>query len=43
MRAAGCVVAFVGTGGDEAHAAARAAYTTTGFTALPTVVSSRLL
>ena len=43
MRAAGCVVAFVGTGGDEAHIPARAAYAATGFTALPTVFYSRLL
>jgi GNAT superfamily N-acetyltransferase len=43
MRGAGCVVAFVGTGGDEAHAPARAAYTATGFTPLPTVFYSRLL
>jgi len=29
--------------GDDQYAAARAAYTTTGFTALPTVFYSRLL
>lgn len=43
MRAAGCVVAWAGTGGDEAHTAARAAYTAGGFTPLPTVFYSRLL
>ena len=43
MRDAGCVVAFVGTGGDDAHAPARAAYAATGFTPLPTVFFSRLL
>ena len=43
MRAAGCVVAFAGTGGDAAHAPARAAYEATGFTALPTVFYSKLL
>ena len=43
MRDAGCVVAIVGTGGDEAHTPARAAYTAAGFTALPTVFYSRLL
>jgi ribosomal protein S18 acetylase RimI-like enzyme len=43
MREAGCVVAFVGTGGDDAHAPARAAYVATGFTPLPTVFYSRLL
>ena len=43
MRVHGCLVAFVGTGGDEAHAPARAAYLATGFTALPTVFYSRLL
>ncbi|MEX5271576.1 GNAT family N-acetyltransferase [Kocuria sabuli] len=43
MRTAGCVVAWAGTGGDEAHTAARAAYATAGFTALPTVFYSRVL
>jgi ribosomal protein S18 acetylase RimI-like enzyme len=43
MRAAGCVVAWAGTGGDEAHTAARAAYAAGGFTPLPTVFYSRLL
>ena len=43
MRDAGCVVAYAGTGGDDAHAPARAAYEATGFTALPTVFYSRLL
>jgi ribosomal protein S18 acetylase RimI-like enzyme len=43
MRAAGCVVVIVATGGDDAHAPARAAYLATGFTALPTVFYSRLL
>ncbi len=43
MRAAGCVVAWAGTGGDEAHTAARAAYTAGGFTPLPTVFYSRVL
>jgi ribosomal protein S18 acetylase RimI-like enzyme len=43
MRAAGCVVAYAGTGGDAAHAPARAAYEATGFTPLPTVFYSRLL
>ncbi|MFE7630933.1 GNAT family N-acetyltransferase [Kocuria sp. NPDC057446] len=43
MRAAGCVVAWAGTGGDEAHTAARAAYAAGGFTPLPTVFYSRVL
>ena len=43
MRAAGCVVAIVATGGDAQHAAAREAYLRTGFTPLPTVFYSRLL
>jgi GNAT superfamily N-acetyltransferase len=43
MRAGGCVVAIVATGGDEAHTPARAAYAATGFTPLPTVFYSRLL
>lgn len=43
MREAGCVVAWAGTGGDQAHGAARAAYATAGFTPLPTVFYSRLL
>jgi len=43
MRAAGCVVATVSTGGDPAHAPARAAYASTGFTPLPTVFYSRPL
>ena len=43
MRAAGCVVAIVATGGDDQHVAAREAYRRTGFTPLPTVFYSRLL
>lgn len=43
MRAAGCVVAWASTGGDEAHTSARAAYAAGGFTPLPTVFFSRLL
>jgi GNAT superfamily N-acetyltransferase len=43
LRANGCVVVNVATGGDAAHAPARAAYLATGFTALPTVFYSRLL
>lgn len=43
MRTAGCVVAWAGTGGDEAHTSARAAYATAGFTPLPTVFYSRVL
>lgn len=43
MRAAGCVVAWASTGGDDAHAAARAAYAAGGFTPLPTVFYSRVL
>ena len=43
MRAAGCVVVYVGTGGDEAHQAARRVYEAAGFTALPTAFYSRLL
>jgi GNAT superfamily N-acetyltransferase len=43
MRAAGCVVAIVSTGGDDAHRPARAAYEAAGFTPLPTVFYSRLL
>ena len=43
MRAVGCVVAWAGTGGDEAHTAARAAYATAGFTPLPTVFYRREL
>jgi GNAT superfamily N-acetyltransferase len=43
MRTEGCVVAVVATGGDQAHTPARAAYTATGFSPLPTVFFSRLL
>ncbi|MCM3688683.1 GNAT family N-acetyltransferase [Kocuria rosea] len=43
IRAAGCVVAWASTGGDEAHTSARAAYATAGFTPLPTVFYSRVL
>jgi ribosomal protein S18 acetylase RimI-like enzyme len=43
MRAAGCVVAWASTGGDEAHTSARAACATAGFTPLPTVFYSRVL
>ncbi|MFF0990925.1 GNAT family N-acetyltransferase [Kocuria nitroreducens] len=43
MRTAGCVVAWAGTGRDEAHTSARAAYATAGFTPLPTVFYSRVL
>ncbi|OLT10206.1 hypothetical protein BJF77_00260 [Kocuria sp. CNJ-770] len=43
MRAAGCVVAWASTGGDDAHASARAAYAAGGFTPLPTVFYSRVL
>ncbi|WP_309125123.1 GNAT family N-acetyltransferase [Kocuria sp.] len=43
MRAAGCVVAWASTGGDDAHTSARAAYATAGFTPLPTVFYSRVL
>ncbi|WP_176611527.1 GNAT family N-acetyltransferase [Actinomadura sp. WMMB 499] len=43
MRAAGCVVASVATGGDAAHTPARAAYAAAGFTSLPTVFFSRTL
>lgn len=43
MRAARCVVAWAGTGGDEAHRPARAAYAAAGFTPLPTVFYSRFL
>lgn len=37
MRASGMDIAAVGTGGDEGHAPARAAYEGLGFTALPGV------
>ena len=37
IRAAGCVLAVIGTGGDPGHAAARRTYEKSGFTALPTV------
>ena len=37
MRSCGMDIAAVGTGGDPGHAAARAAYETYGFTALPGV------
>jgi GNAT superfamily N-acetyltransferase len=37
IRAAGCVLAVIGTGGDPGHAAARYTYEKAGFTALPTV------
>jgi ribosomal protein S18 acetylase RimI-like enzyme len=37
MRAAGCTLVHVATGGDAGHAAARALYEAAGFTALPLV------
>ena len=37
IRASGCVLAVIGTGGDPGHAAARRTYEKVGFTALPTV------
>ena len=37
MRAAGMVLAVVGTGGDASHAPARRAYEKAGYTALPLV------
>jgi hypothetical protein len=37
MRAAGCTLAVVATGGDPGHASARALYDATGFTGLPLV------
>jgi ribosomal protein S18 acetylase RimI-like enzyme len=37
MRAAGCTLAVVGTGGDTGHAPARALYEAAGFTGLPLV------
>ena len=37
MKAAGMVVAVVGTGGDEGHAPARRSYEKAGYTALPLV------
>jgi GNAT superfamily N-acetyltransferase len=43
MRSTGCGVAWVSTGGDEAHGPARAAYAAAGFVPLPTVFYSRLL
>jgi ribosomal protein S18 acetylase RimI-like enzyme len=43
IRAAGCSVAVVGTGGDPGHAPARALYEACGFTSLPLVNYYRLL
>lgn len=37
LRAAGCTLAVVATGGDPGHAPARALYEAAGFTALPLV------
>jgi hypothetical protein len=37
MRAGGCTLAIVATGGDTGHAPARALYDSAGFTALPLV------
>ena len=37
MKAAGMVMAVVGTGGDEGHAPARRSYEKAGYTALPLV------
>jgi GNAT superfamily N-acetyltransferase len=43
MRRSGMDIAAVGTGGDPGHAPARAAYETSGFTALPGVRYLKLL
>jgi len=43
MRAAGVVVADIGTGGDPGHAPARRTYEKAGFTALPLVRYYRAL
>ncbi len=37
IRASGCVLAVIGTGGDPGHAPARRTYEKAGFTALPLV------
>src|SRR5829696_4824318 len=43
MRAAGCTLAMLATGGDAGHAPARALYEATGFTGLPLARYYRLL
>ena len=37
LRAAGCDLAIIATGGDDGHAPARALYESEGFTPLPLV------
>ena len=43
MRAAGMLLAVVGTGGDDSHTAARRSYEKAGYTALPLVRYYRAL